>query len=180
MLQSLPPLPITITTIHQAENARISARLAELQTKFMQNVMADEGAWAMDVSLSDLSGCPDTLIAAARSAAEEKSEGKKRPEPGAHVITLMRSLVEPFLTFSDRRDLREKAWRAWTKRGELNADRMNGPIAVEILQLRKVVPPSSIFRAFVDKIPTDSAFHSLPYAVLSCCVTPKYHPLLPC
>ena len=37
---------------------------------------------------------------------------------GTHVITLNRSLIEPFLTFSERRDLREAAWRAWVGRGE--------------------------------------------------------------
>ena len=37
-----------------------------------------------------------------------------------HVITLSRSSVEPFLTFSARRDLREKAWRAWVARGALH------------------------------------------------------------
>lgn len=35
----------------------------------------------------------------------------------AYVITLSRSLVEPFITFSERRDLREKAWKLWTNRG---------------------------------------------------------------
>jgi Zn-dependent oligopeptidase len=39
-------------------------------------------------------------------------------QDGAYVITLSRSLVEPFITFSERRDLREKAWKLWTTRGE--------------------------------------------------------------
>ncbi len=93
----------------------------------------------MELSLEkgDLAGCPDTLIGAARTAAEEKrGSGNKRPDPDAHVITLSRSLVEPFLTMSSRRDLREKAWRAWTARGELYEERMNQPIAEEILRLR--------------------------------------------
>ena len=37
---------------------------------------------------------------------------------GKHVITLSRSSVEPFLQFSSRRDLREKAFRAWIARGD--------------------------------------------------------------
>ena len=48
------------------------------------------------------------------------------------MVTLSRSLVEPFLTFSDRRDLREKAWRAWTKRGEMDATRDNRAIAKQV------------------------------------------------
>jgi len=122
----------------KAENAAITAKLAELQTKFMQNVMADEGEWAMEVSLAagELAGCPDSLIAAARTAAEEKEEGNKRPEPDKHVITLNRSLVEPFLTYADRRDLREKAFAAWTSRGLLHPARANAPLAEQMLGLR--------------------------------------------
>lgn len=125
-------------TKKKVQNARITARLAELETSFMQNVMADEGEWAMQVSLAagDLAGCPETLVAAARTAAEEKAAGQKRPEPDQHLINLNRSLVEPFLTFADRRDLREQAWTAWTKRGELDESRLNQPIAQEILKLR--------------------------------------------
>jgi hypothetical protein len=43
-------------------------------------------------------------------------------QDGAYVITLSRSLVEPFITFSERRDLREKAWKLWTTRGWLWID----------------------------------------------------------
>jgi Zn-dependent oligopeptidase len=45
-------------------------------------------------------------------------------QDGAYVITLSRSLVEPFITFSERRDLREKAWKLWTTRGWLRIDRV--------------------------------------------------------
>ena len=124
-----------------AEYAEITAKLAELQTQFMQNVMADEGEWSMPLSLEagDLKGCADGLIAAARAAAEERagSNDKKRPDPDQHIMTLSRSLVEPFLTFAENRGLREKAWRAWTKRGELDPKRANQPIAEEMLRLRR-------------------------------------------
>jgi peptidyl-dipeptidase Dcp len=77
---------------------------------------------------ADLAGLPDFLRDAARSAAQERGvEG--------YVITLSRSLVEPFLTWSSRRDLREIAWRAWTSRGE-TPERDNRPLAREILALR--------------------------------------------
>jgi hypothetical protein len=59
----------------------------------------------------DFAGCPADLVAAARQAAMERNLGAED-----YVITLSRSLVEPFLTFADRRDLRERAWRSWTKR----------------------------------------------------------------
>ena len=74
--------------------------------------------------------CTD-LRAAAQQAARDRN-----CENGKVVITLSRSSVEPFLTFCTRRDLRERAWRAWTKRGELSPLRDNSAVAVEILRLR--------------------------------------------
>lgn len=112
----------------QARYAEIMERLAELQTSFSQNVLADETAFTLVLKEDDLMGCPDDLIAAARQAAVERSKGE-----GEYVITLSRSLVEPFLTFSDRRDLREEAWRAWTKRGELDPERDNHPLIREVI-----------------------------------------------
>ena len=67
----------------------------------------------MELTSDDLGGLPSDLVAAARQAAVERGLGD-----GVFVITLSRSLVEPFITFSERRDLREKAWKLWTNRGE--------------------------------------------------------------
>ena len=69
----------------------------------------------MTLTADDLAGLPADLVAAARQAAVERNI----PE-GTYVITLSRSLVEPFITFSERRDLREKAWKLWTSRGMCN------------------------------------------------------------
>ena len=52
------------------------------------------------------------------------------------MITLSRSHIVPFLTFSDRRDLREQAWRAWTSRGEHPGGHDNRAVAADILALR--------------------------------------------
>jgi len=109
----------------------IVTRLAELQTQFSQNVLGDETEFTIKMSLDDLAGCPSDLIAAARQASIERGGAE-----GEYVITLSRSLVEPFLTFSSRRDLREKAWKAWTKRGELSEKRDNLAVAGETLRLR--------------------------------------------
>ncbi len=107
----------------------VKARLATLGTQFTQNTLAEERTWVMDLGEDDLGGLPDFLVAAARAAGEEKS----RPGP---VITLSRSLIAPFLQFSDRRDLREAAWLAWTSRGAMGGDTDNRAIAAEILALR--------------------------------------------
>ncbi|KRS19546.1 M3 family metallopeptidase [Roseovarius indicus] len=116
-----------------AEEARmrdIMSRLAELGTAFTQNLLADESGWHMVLAENELEGLPDFLVNAAREAGQEKDED-------GPVITLSRSLIVPFLQFSPRRDLREKAFRAWAARGANGGETDNRAIAAEILQLRE-------------------------------------------
>ncbi len=108
----------------------VKSRLAVLGTDFTQNLLADERAWFMELAEDDMEGLPDFVIAAARAAGEEK--GAKGP-----VVTLSRSLIVPFLQFSPRRDLREKAYAAWTARGENGGATDNRAIAAETLSLRE-------------------------------------------
>ncbi|KAL7543784.1 hypothetical protein ACHAXR_013091 [Thalassiosira sp. AJA248-18] len=115
------------------EYADIQAELATLQTNFMQNVLKDEESWEMVITSEDMEGCPNDLVSSARQAAIDRNHDG----PDDHVITLGRSLVEPFLTYSSRRDLRKKAFDAWTSRGELSEERDNLSIATKILRLRK-------------------------------------------
>jgi len=109
----------------------IMERLAALGTQFSQNVLADEKSYELPLTEEDLAGLPDFLIDAARRAAEERGSAAK------FVITLSRSLIEPFLTFSPRRDLREKAFMAWTRRGENGGATDNRGIIAEMLNLRR-------------------------------------------
>ncbi len=115
----------------KARLGQIVERLAGLSTQFSQNVLADEAAYELVLrDERDLAGLPELVRHAAREAAIE------RGKPDAWVITLSRSLIVPFLTFSDRRDLREQAFIAWTRRGENDGAHDNRPIAREILALR--------------------------------------------
>ncbi|MHC9234479.1 M3 family metallopeptidase [Pseudooceanicola sp. 502str34] len=107
----------------------VKSRLAVLGTQFTQNLLADERGWFMELAETDLSGLPDFVVSSARAAGKEK--GVAGP-----AITLSRSLIVPFLQYSTRRDLREKAWRAWTSRGEMAEATDNRAIAAEILALR--------------------------------------------
>lgn len=107
----------------------IKSRLATLGTEFTQNLLADERDWFMELSEADLEGLPGFVVSAARAAGAEKQA--KGP-----VITLSRSLIVPFLQFSPRRDLREKAYRAWAARGANGGKTDNRGIAAEILKLR--------------------------------------------
>ncbi|WP_420557072.1 M3 family metallopeptidase [Roseovarius sp.] len=108
----------------------IRARLAELGTAFTQNLLKDEAGWYMELSEADLEGLPEFVVRSARAAGEEK--GVDGP-----VITLSRSLIVPFLQFSPRRDLREKAYAAWTSRGANGGETDNRGIAAEVLKLRE-------------------------------------------
>jgi peptidyl-dipeptidase Dcp len=111
--------------------AQVMEQLATLTTQFGQNVLHDESSWQLPlVADADLAGLPPFVLAAARQAASERGLA-------GHVITLSRSLIVPFLTFSERADLREQAWRAWTSRGEHPGEHDNRPVAREILRLRR-------------------------------------------
>jgi peptidyl-dipeptidase Dcp len=111
--------------------AAIVERLALLHTRFMQNVLADEAGYRLPlVEERDFAGLPDYVRATAREAARERGVDV----PG--IVTLSRSLIVPFLTFSERRDLREQAYKAWVTRGEHDGAHDNRPIAREILALR--------------------------------------------
>jgi len=129
----------------QKELTDIKAELSTLQTEFQQNVMKDEEVWELVLKKDDLAGCPDSLVSAARSVAEERNKAEDE-----YVITLSRSLVEPFLTFSDRRDLRETAWKAWVSRGELDPERDNLKLATKILKLRKRVAEIHGYKTFAE------------------------------
>ena len=109
--------------------AEVTKRLATLGTAFTQNLLADEREWKMVLTEEDLEGCPAFLKSAAKEAARER-------DIAGYVITLSRSLIVPFLQFSPRRDLRERAFRAWTARGENGGETDNLDIVRETLKLR--------------------------------------------
>ena len=116
----------------RARAAAIQEELASLCTTFAQNVLADEASFSLElVGEEALAGLPAFVVDAARAAAEA------RGRPGAAIVTLSRSLVVPFLTYAARRDLREQAFRAWTRRGELDPARDNLALARQILALRQ-------------------------------------------
>lgn len=125
--------------------AQVVAKLAELTTQFSQNVLADEASYQLLLKTeADLAGLPSFLRNAAKEAAEAR--GIK----DAHAITLSRSLLVPFLTFSERRDLRELALKAWLARGEHAGASDNRPIALEILKLRLEQANLHGYKTFAD------------------------------
>jgi peptidyl-dipeptidase Dcp len=114
----------------KAQLSQINQKLAGLFTKFSQNVLAEEdGQFVALKSEADLSGLPQSVRdAAAAAATTKKQEG--------WVVSNTRSSVDPFLTYSDRRDLREKVWRMFIMRGDNGDEHDNKATITAILQLR--------------------------------------------
>ncbi len=114
----------------KARLAAINEELAGLGARFGQNVLADERDWVMFLEAGDLAGLPEFLVGAMAQAAEAR--GRK----GSYALTLSRSIYEPFTTFSERRDLREAAWRAFTMRGQNGGATDNVDVVRRTLALR--------------------------------------------
>ncbi len=113
----------------KARLAAISERLAVLHTAFGQNVLHDEKSWSMPLGPEDLDGLPDFVRASTRQAAAARGLD-------GHAVTLSRSVIDPFLTFSTRRDLRARAHAAWVARGAQDGPHDNRRLIPEILALR--------------------------------------------
>ena len=118
-------------TEQKARLKAINSKLASLYTTFSQNQLHDEESYTLVIDKeADLAGLPQPLREAAAEAATEHKQ------PGKWIFTNTRSSMEPFLTYSDRRDLREKGWRMWISRGDNPGDHNNRKAISEILKLR--------------------------------------------
>jgi peptidyl-dipeptidase Dcp len=114
----------------KARLSEINQQLAGLYTKFSQNVLAEEtDQFIVLKSEDELAGLPQSIRDAAAAAATTKKQT-------GWVVMNTRSSIDPFLTYSDRRDLREKAWRMFVNRGDNGDEHDNNAIITEILQLR--------------------------------------------
>ena len=117
----------------EAEKAQLSAinqELASLYALFRQQVLADEDTWTVLDREADLAGLPPALVDSAKAAAAE------RTLPGKWAIVNTRSSVDPFLTFSSRRDLRERVWKKFKSRGD-NGDQNDTKTTIaRIVKLR--------------------------------------------
>jgi peptidyl-dipeptidase Dcp len=110
--------------------AEINQRLAELHTRYGNNVLADEEGYVTYLTEDQLGGLPESFVRAAAAAAAE------RDHEGEYAVTNTRSSMDPFLTFSDERDLREQVWRTYYSRADNGDENDNNALIPEILQLR--------------------------------------------
>lgn len=108
----------------------VMQRLAELGTAFSQNVLADERGWSLALTDEDVADLPDFLTSAMEAAAADRGKD-------GYLLTLSPSVVEPFLSLSPRRDLRETVHAAWKARGANGGDTDNRAIIAETLALRE-------------------------------------------
>ncbi|MEJ0027252.1 MAG: M3 family metallopeptidase [Rhizomicrobium sp.] len=110
--------------------AAIVEELAGLGTSFGQNVLADEQAFVLPLQEADMAGVPDFAREAAAETAKERGLG------APYAVTTSRSSVEPFLSFAENRDLREKILKAWISRGGNANAHNNAKIIREMVALR--------------------------------------------
>jgi peptidyl-dipeptidase Dcp len=114
----------------KARIGKINEELAGLFTTFNQNLLADETDYVLYLSADDVKSLPADVRDAAAAAA------KDRGKAGQFAILNTRSSMDPFLTYSDRRDLREKVWRTYYSRGDNGDAHDNNAGIRKILKLR--------------------------------------------
>lgn len=120
--------------LNAADKARLkdlNQQLAALYAKFGQNTLADEENLELVLTPADLDGLPESVTAAAAAAGEASNR------KGQYIFGNTRSAMAAVMTYSTRRDLREKAWRLFTNRGDNPGEHDNKPVIVEILKLRQ-------------------------------------------
>ncbi|HMB59759.1 MAG TPA: M3 family metallopeptidase, partial [Xanthomonadales bacterium] len=120
----------TLEGVEKERYAAINQQLAELQTQFSSRVLADEEGYVTLLNEDQLGGLPDSVIAAAAQAAADNGQA------GQWAITNTRSSMDPFLTYSDERDLREIVWRNYYSRGNNGDENDTNALISEILALR--------------------------------------------
>ncbi|MBT0586163.1 M3 family metallopeptidase [Alteromonas oceanisediminis] len=110
--------------------AQINQELAKLHTQFSTNVLADEENYVIYITEDQLDGLPQSFINAAAATAKDKGQ------EGKYAITNTRSSMDPFLTYSTNRELREEVWKTYYNRGDNNDEFDNKALIKQILTLR--------------------------------------------
>lgn len=110
--------------------AEINMELSGLHTKFGNNVLADEENYVVYLTKDQLAGLPKSYISAAAAAA------KARGQEGKYAVTNTRSSMDPFLKYSEERELREQVWNNYYNRGNNAGENNNRDVISQILKLR--------------------------------------------
>ena len=126
----------------------IKKRLSKLESAFSENVLDATGAWTRLIGdKGELSGLPETSLAAARQLAQGKQQE-------GYLLTLDTPCYVAVVTYCDNRELREEVYRAYTTRaseqGPGAAEFDNTPLMDEILFLRSEMAQLLGFRNYAE------------------------------
>jgi peptidyl-dipeptidase Dcp len=111
--------------------AAINKELSTLYTNFSNNVLHDEENYVTYLTKDQLSGLSDSYISSSAKIATDK--GKE----GSYAVTNTRSSMDPFLTYSNKRELRKQVWTNYYARGDNGDEYDNNEIIAKILKLRR-------------------------------------------
>ena len=125
----------------------ISRELAQLTSRFAQNVLDATAAWELYVDEARLAGLPASAKAAARADAEARGREGYR-------LTLHAPSYVPVMTYADDASLRETVWRAYDARAT-SGEKDNRPLVRRILQLRREKARLLGFENFADLVLAD-------------------------
>ena len=115
----------------QKERLRaINEALSTTAVRFGQHLLAENNAFALELSADELDGLPTSVRDAAREAAE--AAGKS----GKYLFTLHKPSLLPFLTYSSRRDLRERLYEGYLNRGANGDANDNRALINDFIRLR--------------------------------------------
>ncbi|MEI6276376.1 MAG: M3 family metallopeptidase [Prolixibacteraceae bacterium] len=113
------------------EFKKINTELSLLELKFGNNMLAETNSFKMVIDKKeDLAGLPESVVAAAAD------EAKANKMDGKWVFTLQKPSWIPFLTYSEKRDLREKLYKAMYNRSNNNNESDNKLVINKIVNLR--------------------------------------------
>lgn len=120
-----------LNSAQKEEYAAISKKLSSIYTTFSNNVLHDEENYITYLTEDQLGGLPEDFIKSAANIASDKGE------EGKYAITNSRSSIDPFLTYSTERELREQVWTNFYSRGDNGDEYDNNELIAEILRLRR-------------------------------------------
>jgi peptidyl-dipeptidase Dcp len=117
----------------KAELRKINEELAVLSIRFGENILKEDNAFELVIETEgDLSGLPEAAIAGAAATAED------RGHKGKWVFTLHKPSMIPFLQYSEKRDFRERIFKAYINRGNNNNELDNKEVLAKMASLRAV------------------------------------------
>ncbi|MBZ5604520.1 MAG: M3 family metallopeptidase [Acidobacteriia bacterium] len=131
----------------------IDVALAEITTKFSENVLDSTNAWDTVIAAeAKLAGLPPSAIAAARASAESKGREGWR-------FTLQAPSYMAVMTYLDDESLRREMWHAYNLRAA-SGEHDNRPLIAKILELRKEKARLLGFKDFADLVLDDRMAHT--------------------